>query len=117
MTSPGKARRGARACYRAGVALLFFTVVALSVQAKDSRYLAPSNPARHVSKISRMEETSTQGEGMRAAFVRCGQITPRTRPRLAEKPALPLVGVEVPRLKLPATFDPAQLRSPPSVLV
>ncbi|MBZ5560806.1 MAG: hypothetical protein LAP13_00135 [Acidobacteriia bacterium] len=117
MTSSGFARWCARACYQAGVAFLFLAVIALSIQAKDSRYLPASNPARHVSKLGRMEETSTQHEGVRAAFVRCGRIPPGTHQRVAEKPALPLAWVEVLRLRLSAFSNAEQLRSPPASLV
>ncbi len=117
LISSGFARWCTRACYRAGVAVLFVAVIALTIQAKDSRYLAPSNPARHVSKLSRMEETAAHRESARAAFERRGRITPHTEPRVVQKPALPLAWVEVPRLKLSALSNAEQLRSPPPVLV
>lgn len=114
MTKPGLARWGVRACYRVGVALLFFAVAALSVQAKNNWYLPKSNPARYVSKISRMEEATVRRESLGASRVRSGRVSPTPRPRALEAQAKALSWLETPRIQLSVLANAEQLRSPPA---
>ncbi len=113
MTSPCLPRRSGPCLFRAAVLFLLVSVVALSSLARNSRYLPKANPARHVSKIIRMEETS----GPRISKPETsGWIFAIVRRRIPLWHPVAFLSLEPPPITVSATLGAELLRSPPVIL-
>jgi len=96
---------------RALTLLLLASTMSLSSQAKNSRYVSPHSPARHLSKISKMRETPIQ----QVCQVPSGSNDPPPDIAEAESSAPPDVAVSSPVASPVLSAD--QFRSPPARLL
>lgn len=99
-------------CLRIAVLFLLVGLVSLSTLAKTSRCLPQSNPARYLSHLIKMRETSGQRLGERQIVNKGG--ADKYQKATSEEAASPLLRSERPFPKLPTVLNAHSLRSPPA---